>query len=61
MELCKGIQDWLECLNCPYLCTKSCPIESDNAIEEIQKQLYGHARNKPDEQGKPFIQQRNQR
>jgi hypothetical protein len=61
MGLCKGVQDWLECLNCPHLCTKSCPIESDNAIEEIKKQLYGPTGKEPDEQGKPFIQQRDYR
>jgi len=39
MELCKGFEDWFECLKCPYLCTKVCPIESDNVIEEMKRQI----------------------
>jgi hypothetical protein len=39
MEICKGLENWLECLNCPYLCSKKCPIESENVIEEMKIQL----------------------
>jgi len=39
MELCKGFEDWFECLQCPHLCTKVCPIEGDNVIEEMKKQI----------------------
>jgi hypothetical protein len=39
MESCKGIGNWLECLNCPQLCKKECPIENANAMEEIGKQI----------------------
>ena len=39
MELCKGLKNWLECLRCPHLCTKKCPIESENVIEEMKIQL----------------------
>jgi hypothetical protein len=39
MEICKGLENWLECLKCPHLCTKKCPIESENVIEEMKMQL----------------------
>jgi len=39
MESCKGIGNWLECLKCPQLCKKECPLESDNVMEEIGKQM----------------------
>ena len=39
MDSCKGIGNWLECLNCPQLCKKECPLESDNVMEEIGKQI----------------------
>lgn len=39
MELCKGFQDWLECTECPHLCTKLCPIENENVIEEMKRQI----------------------
>jgi hypothetical protein len=37
MRLCKGFKDWFECLQCPYLCSKTCPIESDDPFEEMKK------------------------
>jgi hypothetical protein len=39
MELCKGFEDWFECLKCPYLCTKTCPIEGENVIEKMKGQI----------------------
>ncbi len=39
MELCKGFEDWLSCLKCPHLCTKKCPIEGENVMEKMKKQL----------------------
>jgi hypothetical protein len=39
MDSCKGIGNWLECLKCPQLCKKECPLESDNVMEEIGKQM----------------------
>jgi len=39
MDFCKGIGNWLECLKCPQLCKKECPLESDNVMEEIEKQM----------------------
>jgi hypothetical protein len=39
MELCKGFEDWLECLKCPHLCTKECPLEGENVMEEMKKQM----------------------
>ncbi len=39
MELCKGFEDWFECLKCPYLCTKTCPIEGENVIEKMKRQI----------------------
>jgi hypothetical protein len=39
MELCKGFEDWLECLKCPHLCTKDCPLEGENVMEEMLKLL----------------------
>lgn len=38
MELCKGFENWLECLRCSYLCTKKCPLESENVMEEMKRQ-----------------------
>lgn len=39
MEPCKGFENWLSCLKCPYLCTKLCPIEGENVIEEMRRQI----------------------
>jgi len=39
MEICKGFGDWLACLKCPNICTKMCPIEKDNVIEELRKRI----------------------
>jgi hypothetical protein len=39
MELCKGFANWLECPKCPNLCTKKCPLEGENVIEKMKKQL----------------------
>ncbi|NCO84396.1 MAG: hypothetical protein GW872_08630 [Nitrospirae bacterium] len=38
MEICKGFGDWFVCLKCPDICTKNCPIEKENAIEELMRQ-----------------------
>jgi len=40
MKPCRGLKDWLECLKCPYLCTKECPIEGDNVFEEMERQIH---------------------
>jgi len=37
MDLCEGLKDWLFCAQCPYLCSKQCPIESENVIEELRR------------------------
>jgi hypothetical protein len=42
MELCRGFKDWFECLKCPHLCTKKCPLEGENVMEEMQKLLSNH-------------------
>jgi|GEM_PF-3105215 len=39
MDLCKGFQDWLYCIRCPYICTKSCPIENEDAIRRFSVKL----------------------
>lgn len=39
MDPCKGFADWFECLQCPHLCTRVCPIESENVMEEMEKKL----------------------
>lgn len=39
MEICKGLENWFECLKCPRLCTKKCPIESENVMEEMKRQI----------------------
>jgi hypothetical protein len=39
MAHCKGFGDWLECLQCPHLCTKVCPIESENVMEAMEKKM----------------------
>ncbi|MEW6675544.1 MAG: hypothetical protein AB1348_06035 [Nitrospirota bacterium] len=39
MELCKGFEDWLACLKCPNLCTKECPIEGEDVVEEMKRQI----------------------
>ncbi len=39
MVPCRGFEDWLECLKCPHLCTKACPIESENVMEEMKRQI----------------------
>jgi|GEM_PF-1578528 len=40
MESCKGFKDWLECLNCPYLCTTACPLEGENVVEKMRQQIH---------------------
>jgi len=40
MEICKGLKDWFFCLKCPYLCTKMCPLESENVMEEMKKHMH---------------------
>jgi len=40
MDICNGLKDWLECLKCPHLCSKTCPLESDNVIEEMRKHIH---------------------
>jgi len=39
VEICKGFEDWFACLKCPYICTKTCPIEKENAVEEFRQQI----------------------
>jgi len=39
MEACKGFGNWLACLKCPNICTKMCPIEKENAMEELGQRL----------------------
>lgn len=39
MELCEGFEDWLACSRCPHLCSKMCPLEGENVIEEMKKQI----------------------
>jgi hypothetical protein len=39
MDICKGFENWLECLKCRHLCTKSCPIESEDVMEEMNRKL----------------------
>ncbi len=53
MELCRGFENWLECLGCPYLCTRKCPLESENVIEEMKrhKKLFTEINNKQEIQG----------
>ncbi len=36
MKYCKGIGDWMNCLECPYLCTRLCPIERRDLSEVIK-------------------------
>ena len=45
MEPCKGFKDWLECLNCPHICTASCPIEGENVVEKMKLQIHTFSRN----------------
>jgi hypothetical protein len=37
LEICKGFGDWFACVKCPDICTKRCPIERENAIEELRQ------------------------
>ncbi|MEW6163134.1 MAG: hypothetical protein AB1606_07475 [Nitrospirota bacterium] len=39
MEICKGLEDWLACARCPYLCTRDCPLEGDNVMEELRQKI----------------------
>jgi len=41
LERCRGLGNWLECLKCPHLCTKACPIEGENVIENMNRQING--------------------
>ncbi len=39
MDFCKGLEDWFYCLRCPFLCTKRCPIEHDDAIQKFYQAM----------------------
>jgi len=39
VEICKGFEDWFACLKCPDICTKACPIEKENAVEEFRQRM----------------------
>ena len=39
MELCKGFEDWLQCLKCPDLCANTCPLEGENVMEKMRSQM----------------------
>jgi hypothetical protein len=39
MDICNGFKDWLGCLKCPHLCSKTCPLENDNVIEEMSRHM----------------------
>ncbi|MFZ6016723.1 MAG: hypothetical protein ACOYU0_03745 [Nitrospirota bacterium] len=39
MESCKGFEDWFACLKCPHLCTKMCPIEGEDVMEELRQRM----------------------
>jgi len=39
VEICKGFEDWFACLKCPDICTKACPIEKENAVEELRQRM----------------------
>ncbi len=43
MEICRGFDNWLECLECPDLCTNSCPIEGTDVIEKLDRHLHDHS------------------
>lgn len=40
MDYCKGFKDWLECLNCPHLCTYKCPVEGKDAVEKMRTHIH---------------------
>jgi hypothetical protein len=31
MERCEGLENWLTCARCPYICTNKCPLEGADA------------------------------
>jgi len=35
LDFCKGLNDWFYCLRCPYICTKTCPIENEDAFSQF--------------------------
>ncbi|GAB4408816.1 MAG: hypothetical protein OHK0032_04270 [Thermodesulfovibrionales bacterium] len=37
---CRGFNGWLACLSCSYICTKMCPIERKDVIEEMKRQIH---------------------
>jgi len=39
VDICQGFEDWFACLKCPDICTKACPIEKENAIEELRQRI----------------------
>lgn len=40
MEVCKGLENcWLACLKCSEICTKMCPIEKEEAMEELRQRM----------------------
>lgn len=39
MGLCEGLNDWFKCIECPFLCTKSCPIENEDAFLQFTTRL----------------------
>ena len=54
MHHCRGFEDWLECLNCPDLCTDSCPIEGEDVLEKMKRQMCASSFQEADEPKKHF-------
>jgi hypothetical protein len=47
MNICNGFKDWLECLKCPYLCSRTCPLENENVVEEMRRQIRFYHESEP--------------
>ena len=54
MECCRGFEDWLECLDRPNLCTKSCPIEGEDVLEKMKRQMRISSFSETNESAKHF-------
>lgn len=36
---CKGISNWLDCINCNLLSTRLCPLEGEDSIDKIVNRI----------------------
>jgi hypothetical protein len=39
MERCEGLENWLTCARCSYICTNKCPLEGSDVVQRLAHQM----------------------